>query len=252
MDPDGRREDHRAFEDMAVAHVMGGLDEDAGRLFRAHLLECGDCRARVGELRAIAHELAGVERTERQLRSAKTVEMKSRETDGDGESPSAGRAPRAWSGWGGRILVLAGVALLVLLGGYIFTLRGQISGLQQDLDRQMEASAALEHGRELSIIHTAPNVTAATAKRHDNIVVALLEGLDDERVYGLYAVEDDDGRQRTAYRDLQGSQNGRLFVLFPLQGNEDRFIVTRPSNGFGADPSGATVFEVHLDRYADE
>jgi hypothetical protein len=241
--------DHRAFEDMAVAHVMGGLDEHEGRVFRAHLLECGDCRARVGELRAIALELAGVERDERRVRSAKVVEMKSREV-GDEDGPAA--PPRRGTGWAGRVLILACVTLFVLLGAYVVTLRGQISELELRQQQQVEASAALEHGRELSIIHTAPGVAEATAKRHNDAVVVLLEGLDDERAYGLYAVNDSDGASRTAYRDLKNPQNGRLFVLLQLQGDEDRVIVTRPSNGFGADPSGATVFEAHLDRYADE
>ena len=248
MEPDGRSDDHRVFEDMAVAHVMGGLDDEQGRLFRAHLLDCGDCRARVGELRAIAHELAGVERDERRVRSAKAVEMKSREA---GEA-GASEPQRRRLGWLGRALVLAGATAVILLGAYVFALRGQVADLQTRHDQQVEASAALEHGRELSLIHTAPGVTAATAKRHGDQVVVLLEGLDDERMYGLYAVDDSEGTSRTAYRELLSPQNGRLFVLFPLQGGEDRFIVTRPSNGFGGDPSGATVFEAHLDRYADE
>jgi hypothetical protein len=248
MEPDGRSDDHRTFEDMAVAHVMGGLDDEQGRLFRAHLLDCGDCRARVGELRAIAHELAGVERDERRVRSAKAVEMKSREADG--QEPPGAQRPRI--GWVGRALILGGVTVVMLLGAYVFALRGQVAELETRHGQQIEASAALEHGRELSLIHTAPGVTDATAKRHGDQVVVLLEGLDDERVYGLYAVEESDGTSRTAYRELLNPQNGRLFVLFPLQGSEDRFIVTRPSNGFGGDPSGATVFEAHLDRYADE
>ena len=62
--------EHRRYEEMAVAHVLGGLTPAQGRTFRSHLLECADCRARVGELRAIAHELAGVERDEERERAA--------------------------------------------------------------------------------------------------------------------------------------------------------------------------------------
>jgi hypothetical protein len=255
MEPDGRRDDHRAYDDMAVAHVMGDLDEYEGRVFRAHLLDCHDCRARVGELRAIAHELAGVERDEQRVRSAKAVEMKSRADGGDdtGESEDEPAAPRrAGMGWVGRVLVLGTVALLVLLGAYVFTLRGQIATLQREVDLRVEASAALEHGRELSIIHTAPGVEDATVKRHGETVVVLLDGLEDERVYGLYLVDDSGPTAQTVYRQPRPAENGRLFELFRLDGEEDRFIVTRPSNGFGAEPSGATVFEAHLDRFADE
>jgi hypothetical protein len=251
MESDGRRDDHRAFDDMAVAHVMGDLDEHEGRVFRAHLLDCSDCRARVGELRAIAHELAGVERDEQRVRSAKTVEMKSRESDEDEDGASAApRTPR--SGWVARVVAVAALTALIVLSAYVHTLRGQVSGLEQRMEQQVEASAALEHGRELSIIHTAPDVTNATAKRHGGDVVVLLEGLDHDQVYGLYLVDDSGASTRTTYREHKTAENGRLFVLFGLQGGEDRFIVTRSTNGFAADPSGATVFEAHLDRYADE
>src|SRR5688572_33317351 len=69
---------HRYFEGLAVAHVLGGLDDSEGRVFRSHLLECGTCRARVGELRAISHDHADVERVELPRRPALAIATKRR------------------------------------------------------------------------------------------------------------------------------------------------------------------------------
>lgn len=244
MDPDGRPEDHREYEDMAVAHVMGGLDIEQGQVFRAHLLDCSECRARVGELRAIAHELAGIERNERRVRSAKAVDIKSREDEGE-QAP----VERRRKGWGIRLVVFGAVLGLVMLSAYVFTLRAQIASLEREVAQREAASAALEHGRELSIIHTAPEVGSATAKRHEDDLVVLLEGLDDAVVYGLYLVDENN---RTVFRRPHSTDDGRLFLLFGLDGSEERFIITRSSNGFGSEPTGATIFESHLARYADE
>ena len=248
MDPDGRSDDHRTFEDMAVAHVMGGLDQDQGRLFRAHLLDCGDCRARVGELRAIAHELAGIERDEQRVRSAQTVEMKSRERDDSDEEPPP---PRRTS-WLPRLAAFAALTMLIVLGSYVFTLRGQIGSLNEQLGQRLEASAALEHGDKLAVTHTAPYVTHATAKRHGDQVVALVEGLDDDSVYGLYLVDDSGESGRTILRVPHAAEDGRLFVLFGLQGEESVFLVMEPADGLPMDPSGTTVLEARLDQLTDE
>lgn len=57
-------EEHGTFERLVVGHVLGDLpDTDASR-FRAHLLGCRGCRARVAELRGIAADLADAERDE--------------------------------------------------------------------------------------------------------------------------------------------------------------------------------------------
>ncbi len=103
---------HDRFERLAVGHVLGGLDEVDRAAFRAHLLECGDCRRRVNELRDIASDLARTEREERRAAGAAAVDVET-ETRTDGEQPAAmDVAPvRQWP-WG--IVVIGLVPLLVL------------------------------------------------------------------------------------------------------------------------------------------
>lgn len=234
--PDGPHA-HRPFEDMAVAHVLGGLDSDQGRVFRSHLLECTDCRARVGELRAIASELATVERDERRERSARAVEVKRREeAEEDEVADLAGpwQAPR----WVVAVLV----AVAVVLGAYAFVVRGNVARLEQALDQRLAASAALEHGEELPVRYRAPGVDA-TAKANGEDVVLLLEGLEAERTYGVYLVDDTPSGAVTVYRHPLVPRDGAVFLMLPLVGAEDRLLVTAPEGGVTLDPDGQRIFE---------
>jgi hypothetical protein len=239
--PDGPAE-HREFEGMAVAHVMGGLDQHQGRAFRAHLLECGECRARVGELRAIAHELAGVERDERRVRAAKAIETKDREdADTDLELPDEARRWRR-----NRILGFLGVAALVILATYTFTLRTSYLELEQRYDQRLDASAALEHGSDLLVDYTAPGVEV-TARRSGDHVVLLMEGLRDDRVYGLYLQKGADGEPVTVSREPRRPEAGSVFVLARLQGDEDQLLVTELEGSTTGEPgSETTVFQAEL------
>lgn len=101
---------HERFDSMAVGHVLGGLDEVDAAAFRAHLLQCRDCRRRVNELREIASDLAATEREERRAATAAAVDV---ETRTEQEAPEATDvAPvRRWP-WG--VVVIALVPLLVL------------------------------------------------------------------------------------------------------------------------------------------
>lgn len=231
---------HRQFEQMAVGHVLGGLDVAEGRVFRSHLLECASCRARVGELRAIASDLAGVERDERRQRSAKVVETKSRE--GEAEEP-IGREPR--QALGGRWLFLALITLLVGLSAYTFVLRGNLNRTEQALELRLEASQVLELGEDVPLDFRAPGVSGKV-KVHGERVAVLAEGLDADTTYGVYLVQDDGERVTTVARHPIDATDGDVFVMLQWQGTEDRLLITEASGGF--DPEGQLVLEAALPR----
>lgn len=238
MDEAEGAQEHRPFEDMAVAHVLGGLDGDQGRVFRSHLLECSECRARVGELRAIASDLAGVERDERRERTTRAVETKRRAEaeDGDASVPDGPRPAPRW-------LVLLLMTLLVALAAYTFVLRANNNRLEQALDDRMDASAAMEHGEDLSIEYRAAGVTA-TAKAHGNRLVLLVEGLEPDTGYGVYLLDDQPESPQTVYRHPLVPRDGKVFVLLPLRGAEDRLMVTAPERAMALEPDGQRVLEV--------
>lgn len=222
---------HRQFDGMAVAHVLGGLDETAGRVFRAHLVDCPDCRARVGELRSIASELAVVEQAERRVRAAKAVDMKSREEAEPSQPRSSWRAR-----WTGRLLFF-GVMLLVMgMAAYTFALRTHVGNLETSLAEQRRAGAALEFGDALQIDYAAPDSTA-TAKVYEGDLVVVVDGVG-EQVHGLYLLQGTGSETRTLRREPMRPTDGRLFFLVRLRGDETRVVVTEPSQtGLALDPS---------------
>jgi anti-sigma factor RsiW len=56
---------HARFEQLALSHVLGGIERGDADEFRTHLRACPDCRARVAELRGISSSLDAAAREER-------------------------------------------------------------------------------------------------------------------------------------------------------------------------------------------
>jgi hypothetical protein len=188
----GRREsdEHREFEDMAVAHVVGGLTVDQGRMFRSHLLECTACRARVGELRAIAHDLADVERDERRIRTAKRTETKAHEDEPDASTSTTPRlSGRA------TLLVAASLALLIALSVWNYALRGRLQQTEQELSRLRESVQVLQDGQEWETVQTYESSTVdgvdGQVRTLDNTMVIMVDGLI-ERPYVIYLLRSND------------------------------------------------------------
>lgn len=223
MSAPGEPAGHRDYEDMAVAHVLGGLDEDQGRLFRAHLLECQDCRARVGELRAIASDLAGVERSarrERQEEAGAALDTKRRDADQD-EAPAVVEAPR-------RLMApaVAVVGLLVFVVGlsvYVFVLRSQVAGLEQEVADRTAAAAVLEHGDDVTLTYEAPDVSA-TVRADGREVAVVVDGLEDAGRYAVSLIDPDADGPRTAPAEVV---DGRLFMLVERRDGDEALRVHR-------------------------
>lgn len=178
----GNSDEHRAYEDFAVRHVMGSLDEAESGTFRSHLLDCSDCRARVGELRSIASDLAEVERAERRVRAAKLVETKEREAesvDDDDVVDDPGGPGR-----GSRVLVVAGVVLIVVLSIWNFVLRGQNDGLRDFATALHESAEVVNFGDPWTTEQIAPG-HEALARVEDNHLAVMVRGTDDGSTYQL-------------------------------------------------------------------
>lgn len=239
---------HRYFEDMAVAHVLGGLDESDGRVFRSHLLQCPECRAHVGELRALAHDLADVERDERRVRSAKSVETKRREdTDQEDEDdaalppPATARVP--------RLLVLAGVLVLMGLGAWNLTLRNTLANQEAIVATVTDAAELLEFGDEVAWQAHADGVDA-TLRTDGGRLVLLVTGLvDDDAAHAIYQLDGDDNV--VASEPVEVS-DGRLYYLVPLHADGRRLVVTRPVQSLPDHPTGQEVLEATLPAQRSE
>lgn len=230
--PDG----HREFEDMAVTHVLGGLTESHSRVFRAHLLDCSQCRARVGELRAIASSLADVERVERRQRAAKALETKPRDEDDDEDEDYVEGSSRRM-----RLLFALGLVVLGLLASWNFLVRGQAARLEQALGQQEDAGVVRELGASWTPAQHADGV-AGTVKSYEGEVVVTLDGLREveNEVFGIYLV--DDGDKTLDRSPVVRVNDGRMSVLLDAPQETARLLVTR-SEEITSDPSGLTVYE---------
>jgi hypothetical protein len=189
---------------MAVAHVVGGLSLDEGRMFRSHLLECTACRARVGDLRAIAHDLADVERDERRERAAQRTETKERE--GEAAEPADATGPRVR--WRTTVVVIVALAALMALSAWNFMLRSQIDVALQLLEEHRDGVDVLRDGTRWTIVQEPAENGGSAVSTLAGEMVVVVEGLDDEP-YVLY-LEDGAG-QPTPIGPLRPTAEGLIF-----------------------------------------
>lgn len=230
---------HRYFEELAVSHVVGGLDESEGRVFRAHLLECGECRAQVGELRAIAHDLADIERDERRVRAAKAIDTKRREAEDDDldddELPGDSRAS--------RIAVVVGLVLIIVLSAWNFTLRSQNVSLAERNRQSVEAGSVIEFGSRWDVIHE--DGVQGTVKELNDRLAVLIVSAQPTHDYEI-AIETNTGD--TTHRVKEStSEDGRFLRAFH-EPNAVSVTVRDPAND--TDPSqtqnAPIVFEAKI------
>lgn len=222
------RDAHRYYEGMAVAHVVGGLGEADGRVFRSHLLECSDCRARVGELRALAHDLADVERDERRVRSPAAVETKSHEPaeageEDGGQTEGPRRSAPGMSGWVPRVLAVLGLITLVGLAGWTFVLRATVANLESVVDDLTAASVLLQFGEKADVTTKHEDLEATVSTDGERLAL-LVDGLTAGERYQVFLT--DQGGDVVDSDTPVEARNGRLFVLVPMIGDARRAVVS--------------------------
>lgn len=221
-------ERHQYFEELAVSHVLGGLPESDGRVFRAHLLECTECRARVGELRRIANDLADVERDERRQRAAKSVETKRREVDDLPDEPDDPVVETRPS----PIATICVIALVVGLAAWSFYLRGSLDRQSLNVELlQVENDLALD-GQVASLDPAAERSEPdeAEVRYSDDYVLVVLRGVTPGDTYAIYQTNENG---RVVKRGAQSAEGSRMKLLAPRDDSTTGLVVTRFS---GSDP----------------
>jgi hypothetical protein len=215
---------HRYFEGLAVAHVLGGLDDSEGRVFRAHLLDCGSCRARVGELRAIAHDLADVERDERRVRAAQAIDTKRRESD-DEVDETVDPMPSQRSS---RVTVIVGLVLIIGLSLWNFTLRSGLVVQQQHNLQLLDAGVIAESGEVWTEAYEADGVDG-TIKSAGTQFLVVLDGVQAGRRYEVDAI----GGSVEDY-EIPPAEGTRVYRLFnALPSDTTKITITTPSGEEG-------------------
>lgn len=231
-----REDAHRRFEDMAVTHVLGGLNSNDGRMFRSHLVDCHQCRARVGELRAIAHDLADVERHERRSSERRIVDTKPVEIDvDDAEETGTGPSRRLFVG------VVVGLLLLIALLSWNFVLRSNTSRLAGQTIRLENAAAGVAFGQAWTVSPAEGDGSARGAVASTGSGVALmLQGAEDTR--HRLSFEARDGEQVGETRVLTPSDGRWLGTISEVPPTATRLVITR-TDASTQDPAGVMVLE---------
>ncbi|CAN5640259.1 hypothetical protein BH24ACT15_BH24ACT15_19890 [soil metagenome] len=188
----GDSEEHRPYEDYAVRHVMGSLDEAESGTFRSHLLDCADCRARVGELRTIASDLVEVERSERRERAARLVETKEREDEPDEDLDDYAYGPSR----GAKLLAVVGILLIIFLSVWNFVLRSHNSSLQAVASDLLESAQVINFGEAWTNDVLAPG-HEGMARTENGQLAVLVRGTDDEAAYTITVYDSGSGLLKT-------------------------------------------------------
>lgn len=228
-------ERHRYYEELAVTHVMGGVSESDGAVLRAHLLECAECRARVGELRRIAHDLADVERDERRVRAAKAVETKRRESeDDDTELDEPQPNPRT-----SRIVFLLGLLFVVGLAGWNFMLRSSLEIQAANIAQAEAATQLFLDGRAAEVDLPGNDLTPRSQVRYDaDRFVVVLDGADPAVRYHFWLLDDEGVVDDFAPVPLAEGES-RMVRTSERPRGAGQLIVTRIADGVR--PSGQGV-----------
>ncbi|HEX2026628.1 MAG TPA: anti-sigma factor [Nitriliruptorales bacterium] len=233
---------HERYEELALGHVLGGLRSDDAAEFRAHLVECRECRMRVAELRDIAADLAATEREERR-RAAIATEVAQSE---DGEGETSGRWARLTSRLPHIGVALATLAVLGVMF-WNYHLR-QVSGEQdQLLVRWSQALAVLAQGEALPV-QTRGEVTAVAAVEGDEVALVLTGIPAFGRDQLLYVwKEEDRADHAVAVEWARGPVEGPLSLVEELA-DADTLIVTLERAGVQApeEPSDRELARVEL------
>lgn len=234
--------EHDRYERMAVGHVLGGLDEVDAAAFRAHLLECADCRKRVNELRGIASDLARTEREERRAAGAAAVDVETEQRTDDERAQAADIAPmRQWP-WG---VVVIGLVPLLVLGTLAWAVwqRAQTDLTAAVAASQQEVLDVIASGDPV-LFETAEAVTGTVAVDVDTIAVNLA-GLSDLRPDEVLVVwlRTPSGTTLDRTRPYLPSQvDGRLVVALDRPPDAVDLVISIETDlPLGEDPAGYEI-----------
>ena len=238
------RDHDERWDELALGHVLGGLPDTDASVFRGHLAGCGQCRARVAELRSMASDLAAAERDERAtLRLRTQVDRRS--------EPATPRRPDvdAPVSLQRRSIVAAAVVAVVLLVLSLWTayLRDQNGELR---------SVADAHARTLSVIGSGTSVPATTS----NAVTGVVAVDGDVVAYSLAGLPVPDANERLVVWIERGAEFEDVATHTPEQLRQEhgrlaatvsavdatRLLITIEGVVVPGQPVGRTVVEADL------
>lgn len=245
MEDAHHRDAHHRYEQLAVGHVLGGLDAVDAAEFRSHLISCRHCRMRVAELRGIASDLAAAEREERVAARVQT-EVARREEEDDERSERGGQLSHRVLATIGTVAVLFGVALLV----WNFHLREVNSTLLEATAAREQVLSMLASGEPVEVdLWQGIEGLAAVDDGEVALDLAGLPAVGAERWLAVWLVSGGPPHRYEAF-GATAVQDGRFAAHLRHYG-ADRIVVSleeRPTEerGVPQEPGGLILLEADL------
>ena len=236
------RAHHEHWDELALGHVLGGLQEGEASAFRGHLVDCRQCRARVAELRSMASDLVAVEREERVARRVTETQIEARrEVEGKTGSDLSDR--RRWALLGAIVLGALLLGGLSFWNAHLRAQNEQLVGLAEVQERTMDVLGA----GTVVPVQTSGAVTGVVAVDSDRVAYSLAglpvpEG--GERL--VVWLEVDGELQSRAVHTPNQIEPGRLASSLVATG-ATRLLVTIESLMVPERPAGVPVVEADLD-----
>lgn len=161
------RDHEERWDELALGHVLGGLADADASSFRAHLAGCGQCRARVAELRSMASDLAAAEREERATQRLRTQIESRRELEPPAEDQGSLRLRR-------RAVIAAAVVVVVLLVLSLWNahLRSENAELREVANSHARTLTTLGAGTVVPVDTSGP-VTGVVSVEGDRVAYSL-------------------------------------------------------------------------------
>lgn len=236
---------HHRYEQLAVGHVLGGLDVVDAAEFRSHLISCRHCRLRVAELRGIASDLAAAEREERVAARVQTEVARREEEQDDRTERGGDLSSRVLTGVGALAVLLA-LALLV----WNFHLRDVNRTLLEATEAREQVLSMLASGEPVSAdLRLGIEGLAAVEDGEVALDLAGLPPVGAERWLAVWLVNGDPPYRYEAF-GASAVQEGRFAVHLRHYGAE-RVVVSleeRPTDerGVPRSPEGLILLEAEL------
>ena len=239
-------DDHERFEELAVGHVLGGLEAADAARFRSHLISCRACRSRVAELRSIAADLVAAERDELASKVVRTEVARA-----EGEEPGAAPEPQRLTIRHVTLAVVVVALLGVAMAFWNLHLRTVAAGYLE------VAEARGDTLRELATGVSAPTDTAegleATVVIDGEQVAFTLAGmprLDDGDVLVAWLFDADDEAEAVLFAPA-GSIDDDAISGHVADGGASRLVISVERGAPGDQPNGVELLSAVLRRSLD-
>lgn len=241
-------DEHERFEELAVGHVLGGLEAADAARFRSHLIGCRACRSRVAELRSIAADLVAAERDELASTAVRT-EVADQDDDA---SPQPAPPPQRLTI---RHVTLA-VVVVALLGTAMafwnLHLRTVAAGYLEVAEARGETLRELATGVAVPI-DTAEGIDATVVLDGQQVAFTLagLPVLDDGDVLVAWLLDADDGAEAVLYAPAARVDDDAISGHVE-DGGASRLVISVERGAPGEGPSGVELLSAVLRRSLDD